>query len=293
MGGFENAHEVGAYEMNSSMKARLRTFLQHVAPELFNWYKSYHLHHYYRKRFGRLQNSARQLFYAGGQPRILSGPFAGMVYLDETVWGPVTPKWLGCYELELHDIVEAAIACRYERVVDVGCAEGYYAVGFAWRMPEAEIISFDIDPIARRQTRRLAAMAGVSTKVRVNNECEWADLNHLISDRTLVLVDVEGYEFTLLSAEDVPSLEKADLLVEIHEEHGAGCTNAVEQAMRERFQDTHLLTWRRSLDRKSSVEQFASLWKGKINEEEFCAMLDEGRPVPQVWLWATTKPLGR
>jgi hypothetical protein len=273
------------------MKATLRTFIQHVAPELFNWYKSFRLHRYFRKKHGRLQNSARQLFYAGGQPRVLSGPFTGMPYLDETVWGSITPKWLGCYELELHDIVEAAIAYRYDRVINVGCAEGYYAVGFAWRMPEAEIIAFDIDPIARRQTRRLAAMAGVPAKVKVNNKCEWANLNQLISDRTLVLVDVEGYESSLLSVEDVPSLKKADLLVEIHEDHGSGFTNAIERSMRERFQDTHLLTWRRSLDRKSLVEQFAFLWKGKINEEEFCAMLDELRGVSQVWLWATTKHL--
>jgi len=268
------------------MKSRLRTFVQHVVPKLFHWCQSYHLHQYYRERFGRFQSAARQLFFAEGQPKILSGPFAGMAYIDETVWGPITPKWLGCYELELHGIVEAAIACRYDRVINVGCAEGYYAVGFAWRMQDTEVIAFDVDPIARRQTRRLAAMAGVSTKVSVNGQCEWADLNRLISDRTLVLVDVEGYESNLLSVEEAPNLEKADLLVEIHEVQGTGRTNAVEQSMRERFQDTHLLKWRRSLDRKDSVEQFASLWKGKINEKEFCAMLDEGRPTPQVWLWA-------
>jgi hypothetical protein len=209
-----------------------------------------------------------------------------MVYLDETVWGPITPKWLGCYELELHDVVESAIARRYDRVIDVGCAEGYYAVGLAWRMPQTEVIAFDIDPIARWQTRRLAAMVGVSTNVRVNNACEWSDLNQLISDRTLVFVDVEGYESDLLSVEHVPSLKKADLLIEIHEGDGAGRADTVEESMRERFQHSHRLTWRRSLERKSSIEQFAALWKGKINEEEFGAMLDEGRPVPQVWLWA-------
>jgi hypothetical protein len=278
--------------MNQSLKARLRTFVQGVVPELFNWHKSCHLHRYYHQRFGRLQNSARQLFYPEGQPRILSGPFAGMAYLDETVWGSITPKWLGCYELELHDIVEAAIACRYDRVINVGCGEGHYAVGFAWRMPEAEIITFDIDPIARRQIERLAAMAGVSSKVKVNNECGWSDLNRLISGRTLVLVDVEGYESRLLSVEHAPNLKKADLLIEIHEEDGAHCRNAVEQSIRDRFQETHRLTWRRSIDRKSSVEQFAPLWEGKIHEEEFMAMLDEGRPVPQVWLWATADIAG-
>jgi hypothetical protein len=135
-------------------------------------------------------------------------------------------------------------------------------------------------------------LAGVSTKIRVNNGCQRADLNRLISDRTLVLVDAEGYETSLLSVEDVPSLKKADLLVEIHEED-AGCTNAVEQSMRKRFQDTHLLTWRRSLDRKSSLKQFASIWKGKISEEEFGVMLNEDRPVPQVWLWAQSMRLVR
>jgi hypothetical protein len=60
----------------------------------------------------------------------------------------------------LHDIVETAITRRYDRVINVGCAEGYYAVGFATRMPETDVIAFDIDPIARRQTRHLAAMAG-------------------------------------------------------------------------------------------------------------------------------------
>jgi hypothetical protein len=75
----------------------------------------------------------------------------------------------------------------------------------------------------------------------------------------------------------------------MHEEDGDGCRNVVEQSIRDRFQETHRLTWRRSIDRKSSVEQFASIWEGKIHEEEFIAMLDEGRPVPQVWLWATAK----
>jgi hypothetical protein len=79
-----------------------------------------------------------------------------------------------------------------------------------------------------------------------------------------------------MSVEDVPSLNRADLLIENHEEQDAGCTNVVEQSMRERFKDTHLLTWRRTLDRKSSLEQFASLWKGKINEHEFCAYSGKG-----------------
>jgi O-methyltransferase len=267
----------------------LQRFVQLLAPEFIQWYKSCHSRRYYRRRFGTLQSRARELFYAGGKPVILSGPFAGMPYLDETVWGSITPKWLGSYELELNDLIETAIARRYDRVINVGCAEGYYAVGLAWRMPGTEIITFDIDPIARRQTLRMAAMAGVSTRVKVKNGCGRANLNRLISERTLVFVEAEGYESILLSVGHVPSLKKADLLVEIHEKDGFGRANAVEKLMALRFADSHLLTWRRSLDRKRSVELFAPLWKGKIAEEEFGAMLNEWRPGPQVWLWATKK----
>jgi hypothetical protein len=74
------------------MKTRLRNFIQRVTPELFNWRRSYYLHRYYHRTFGSLQNAARELLYPGGQPAILSGPFAGMVYLDETVWGSITPS---------------------------------------------------------------------------------------------------------------------------------------------------------------------------------------------------------
>jgi hypothetical protein len=116
-----------------------------------------------------------------------------------------------------------------------------------------------------------------------------ADLNYLMTDRTLVVVDVEGAEFSLLNPDHAPALRKADLLIEIHEGQGAGATISVEQSMRERFQETHQLTWRRSLDRKSSVEQFSTLWKGKIEQEEFAAMLDEGRSASQAWLWAKAK----
>jgi len=31
--------------------------------------------------------------------------------------------------------VEAVIAKRYDKILDIGCAEGYYAVGFAMRLP--------------------------------------------------------------------------------------------------------------------------------------------------------------
>jgi hypothetical protein len=49
--------------------------------------------------------------------------------LNETVWGPIEPKWLGTYELELHSIIKGILRAEYNTIIDIGSAEGYYSVG--------------------------------------------------------------------------------------------------------------------------------------------------------------------
>jgi hypothetical protein len=121
-----------------------------------------------------------------------------MPYLDEIVWGPIAPKWIGSYEAELHKIVERIVSGGYSRIVNVGCAEGYYAIGLASRMPGTEVFAFDIDPIARQQTARLASIVGVADRVNIRGKCTAASLEELIGDNTLLAIDIEGFEVQLL-----------------------------------------------------------------------------------------------
>src|SRR4051794_23892795 len=61
------------------------------------------------------------------------GPLAGMFYLPglEATSGDLVAKLLGAYEEELHRVLERWIASGAGTVIDVGSAEGYYAVGLA------------------------------------------------------------------------------------------------------------------------------------------------------------------
>src|SRR4051795_10844916 len=59
---------------------------------------------------------------------VSGGPFAGLVYPDRTPISLV-PKLLGIYERELHGAIEAAIRAQPDVIVNVGAADGYYAVG--------------------------------------------------------------------------------------------------------------------------------------------------------------------
>src|SRR5262245_2169669 len=67
--------------------------------------------------------------------RIRGGPFAGMAYLDGVSEGSFIARLLGVYEAELHPHLDAIMADGIDCVIDIGCAEGYYAVGLAYRYP--------------------------------------------------------------------------------------------------------------------------------------------------------------
>src|ERR1700749_2885028 len=58
------------------------------------------------------------------------GPFTGMVYPTKATRNRhVIPKLLGTYEQELHGTIETIKGRKYDVVIDIGGAEGYYAVG--------------------------------------------------------------------------------------------------------------------------------------------------------------------
>jgi hypothetical protein len=148
---------------------------------------------------------------------VQSGPFAGMTYVSEAICSSLVPKLLGSYEAELHPVLAEVFARNYETVIDIGCAEGYYAIGSAMRLPEARVLAFDINPRARDLCVRLAQANKVADRVQVEGECNHGRLRGLISERTLIICDCEGCELQLLDPALVPELRNCDLILELHD----------------------------------------------------------------------------
>jgi hypothetical protein len=272
------------------MKAWLRRLAQTFFPELFSWYRAYRFRQWVRSSFGPVQRSVRARFYSENKaPFVLAGPFQGMLYIDETVWGLVPPKWLGAYEIELADIIEEIIHRGYSRILNIGCAEGYYAVGLALRDPACEVFAFDIDPICQSQTRRLANLNRVSDRIHVRGECMHDQLNDLIKDRTLILSDIEGYEVVLLDPAKALKLREVDLLIEIHEPPEFVGETHTEELMIDRFGESHTIERRVSSNRDAWIEEHQALWRDRVSRQEMSKAVDECRPGPQTWLWAKRK----
>ena len=82
--------------------------------------------------------------------RIWSGPFEDIDFLPRSTHACHVSKLVGCYEQPLQPFIEEAIRVAYPIVLNIGCAEGYYAVGMAARMPDTRVDAFDIDPAAQR-----------------------------------------------------------------------------------------------------------------------------------------------
>jgi hypothetical protein len=172
---------------------------------------------------------------------VQTGPFQGMTLLETVVEGCYIPKLLGCYEAELHPYIEAVAQRGYQRVVNIGAGDGYYAVGLARLMPSAEILAYDISPQARAACRTLVEINGVSQQVTIREEFKGEDFQALVEDgkRTLVLCDIEGSELDLLDPVSYPALRELDLIVECHDLFAPH----ISTALKERFAKSHEITF--------------------------------------------------
>jgi hypothetical protein len=153
--------------------------------------------------------------------KVRAGPFAGLTFVERAVYAPhladcLTAKLLGCFERELHPAIERAISAGYSTFVNVGAAEGYYAVGLALRVPDSRVYAFEIDEERRELCREIARANGVEDRVEILGECD-ADWFARLDADCFALVDCEGCEIGLLAPEQAASLSKSELVVELHD----------------------------------------------------------------------------
>ncbi|MFO0810544.1 MAG: hypothetical protein U0746_18105 [Gemmataceae bacterium] len=218
--------------------------------------------------------------------RVAHGPFAGMHYVAPRAFGSsLSAKLLGSYECELHPVVRDIQTMPFRRLIDVGAAEGYYAVGFAMTMPGlAEVVAFEDGPEGRSLLSRMAARNG-QERIDVRGRCELADLSTVVADGrdTLVVCDTEGYEDVLLNPSAVEGLGRCHVLVETHDFLRPGVTDELCR----RFSPSHHVT--RILSRPRLPSDFPGRnWAARLAPSRLLLRaVGEGRPGPMTWLWMT------
>jgi hypothetical protein len=238
----------------------------------------------------RWQFAAFLVRHAAGH-RAVAGPFRGMrIELSPLSSRHLLGYILGSQELELRDAINDIVARGYRTIINVGAADGYYAVGLAVRSPQARVEAFEALPELHPLIERTAAANGVAGRISIDGTCTPGLLRARLAESaapTLIVMDIEGGEVELLDRHEIPQLTRADILVETHDAFVAGAT----ETLIGRFGTTHEITCYAA--RPRTLEDFPSdflpslrRWFPGLAVE----LMNERRTGLQRWLLLTAKP---
>ncbi|MCP4385106.1 MAG: methyltransferase domain-containing protein [Hyphomicrobiales bacterium] len=211
---------------------------------------------------------------------VAAGLFRGMRIQPEMVReeGDLAAKLVGCYEQELEPAFRKASQVDRDLIVNIGCAEGYYAVGLARLNPEAKVVAFDIEEAACKACRQNAELNGVGDRVEARTDNSPEKLRGLLmaSRNPLLVVDCEGAERDMLDPTVVRELAQCDIVVECHDFVDRSITNVI----RERFAETHEI---QTIRQGARDPHESALLRGFAELDLWLAVC-ENRPESMHWL---------
>ena len=227
---------------------------------------------------------------------VISGPFKGMIF-NARVWNGVynTRPWggvylaqlLGHYERELHPWIEEICSLQPGLIVDIGAAEGYYAVGLARRCPKTRVVTFEMSDEARNDMVTACQRNGVTGQVTANAKCDPAVLQSVLASAVgstapaVIICDVEGYEYRLLDPLRLPELTNSYLLVEVHDH----LLPDIGDELVARFRATHAIATVWSEERQATDYPYET-WYTKLCPAWYRARaVSDRRPCRMRWLW--------
>jgi len=218
------------------------------------------------------------------------GPFQGMKYPGiNSISSSIFPKLMGSYERELASVLTKICRSNYSEIIDVGCAEGYYAVGLALRHPNSQIYAFDTDVQAQALCQEMAALNDVqSDRFIINGLFDIQELRKFhFSGKSLIVCDCEGFEKNLFTPDAPNLLSNHELLIETHD-----CIDIeISSYLYSIFKDTH------HIDIVSSTDDIQKAKYYEYDELSNCTLeirkilLAERRATIMEWFYMIPKTL--
>jgi hypothetical protein len=233
----------------------------------------------YRGEGGRRQELENKLA-SITDDTITAGPFKNTRLPVSESWGDRGSKLLGFYEQELCPFIEAVIEWKPDVVLNVGCAEGYYAIGMAKRIPGAKSFAYDLDPLAQvacktaREINQVdLVVLGLCTDAELRERTEKAE-------RPFMLIDCEGGERELLLSNEY-SYPNARIIVECHD----FVDRSITSSLVEKFSQTHSIQTIKQAGRNPFCHPITAGWA----ENDLWLLVSERRPERMHWLYMTPK----
>lgn len=150
---------------------------------------------------------------------VSQGLFKGLHLNSDTWWGKsdLGAQCLGLYEKEILDLISSE--GPFDTFLDIGAADGYYAVGLLHAKMTKRAICYEISEEGQRAIRQNWLRNEKPGELEIHgeaNEKSIVSVAKKLTENTLVLIDIEGFEFQLLSQEVIAALGRCTVLIEVH-----------------------------------------------------------------------------
>lgn len=146
------------------------------------------------------------------------GPFKGMSLTETAFWGTLdhTGQILGTYERHIIDYILSLELADDSPFIDVGAADGYHAVGMALTGRFAKVIAFELTDLGRQSLAERAKANGVEIDIR--EAATSSTIEALVQQHHggVILIDIEGAEYDILTSNTLHSLRNFNVIVELH-----------------------------------------------------------------------------
>ena len=217
--------------------------------------------------------------------KVLAGPFQGLEYPDWRGHGSaVFAKLLGTYEAELYPFIEKVLTSGPKTVIDIGCAEGYFAVGCARVLPHVQVVAADLSVAARQLCSRMAKINGVADRIEVVGLVTRDDLlSYAAKPAGWLIADCEGGEAELFDPEVFSRFAGWFILIELHEFLVPG----IEERLIGEASRTHVVEVVDSIDDYRRERRWPRPYLKDLPSEIRHELYREGRPGLMRWLCAS------
>ena len=209
---------------------------------------------------------------------VQQGPFKGMVMNEDQFWGQgdSSSKILGLYEKEIQDlIVSIQKDKKYSTFVDIGGADGFFAIGSLVNNLFKKCEVFEISKKGRISIQKNSKQNNVYDSIRIHDKASKASLTKIDNiNNSLILCDIEGGEYELFDEKLIKKIYPSDIIIEIHKNKENSLVN-----FEKRFTKSYSLT--KITQEPRSLKNFKEL--ENINDNNRALITSEGRSCVQEW----------
>ena len=221
--------------------------------------------------------------YYGGE--IAYGPFKGVKINNHSDWSgtkDIGPKIFGLYENQILEWIQRK---KFDLLIDIGAADGYYALGILSSKIASRAVTFEISINDREITKASAIINNVDDKISIKGEATTSEIIEVLKSCSngLIIMDIEGGEYNLITSELLKAAKNSCLIIELHEVVNKDIQVNLLNLCKQFHQFEELTSLERNFPRDKFIE--------KLTDNERSLLLSEGRPYAMSWVVLSPKGL--